>query len=693
MNIDELSKATNIAELLDDDTLAMIANQVVSGYEYDESTRAKWKELNNKAMEMAKQAIETKDHPWPNASNVKYPLITKASVDFAARTYPELVKNSKIARGSVIGADPDGKKAERAQRVGDFMSYQLLQQCDEWEEGLDSSLHTLAIVGTIFKKTYYDPIKKRPVSIMCNPDKVVVDYNAPSLKAARRITHIMHVYINDIVEQIRYGHYSDIDMGHLLSSDNSDSSDDPIVELIEQHCYLDLDDDGYKEPYIVVLHRSSMQVLSIKPRFASIERDKDENKVYCIEPEHWFTDYHFIRNHDGGFYSLGFGILLLPLNSSINTIINQLIDSGTLNNQQSGFIGRGIRLRGGDIRPKMGEFKVLDASSGTDLQKNIVPLPTKEPSMVLFQMLGLLIQSGKELTSSSEVTSGQAPPSNVPAAAWMSSVDNALKVLNAINKRIYKSLASELQKIYYINQKHLTNSEYRKVLDIPNVNVKDDFDSESVDIIPVADPSLATTTQRVAKIQAIMSMPVPNQAALTKLYLEALEVDPKVIETLLTPPQDQGPPPDVMESMAKVKLMEAQAQEIMQKLQFSANELLTRTRQLDIQEFDTKARADESAARILKMHHDMQISNAKVQIVADKEDHKATMSEIKQAHMKEMDAAKFVADSHEAANRLELEAASTASKHAIEAHKIDVEAAAKAAELQTKLKLGEKKDS
>jgi len=682
LDISDIKKSKNLASQLDDDVLSSISRQVVEGYEYDESTRTQWKELNDKAMEMAKQTVETKDHPWPNASNVKYPLITKASIDFAARTYPEIIKNNRLVKGAVVGNDPNGIKQYKANNVSNFMSYQLLQQCDEWEEGLDISLHTLSIVGTVFKKTYYDPIKRRPVSRMCNPDKVVVDYNISSLKDARRITHIMHVYKNDIVEQIRYGNYREVDLDLIEKSEGNDSSEDPILELLEQHCYLDLDDDGYREPYIVILHRYSGEVLSIKPRFASVEMVN--GKVLCIEPEHWFTDYHFIRNHDGGFYSLGFGVLLLPLNSAINTVINQLIDSGTLNNLQSGFVGRGIRIKGGDMRPKMGEWKVLDSATGVDLQKNIVPLPTKEPSVVLFKMLELLIVAGKELTSSSETTSGQAPPANVPAAAWLNSVDNALKVLTAINKRYYKSLASELKKIFYINQKHLTNAEYRKVLDDPNADCKQDFDIESIDISPVADPSLASATQRVAKIQAIMAMPVPNQEELTKLYLEALEVEPAIIAKLMTPPQDQGPSPEQQKLMAEAALIQAQAAKIPQDLQMKANELLIQKQQADVQAKQVEALENESAARIVKMTHDMKLGSTKVGIVAAKEEHKANIKEVEVGHRMEQDNAKLMVQVAHAELSSQDSHDSDTLKALTEGHKAELSAQVKLAEIEAK---------
>lgn len=630
MELSELRKSKNIAELLDDDELSKISRIVIDGYECDELSRKEWKDVNERALDLAKQTLESKSFPWPNASNVKFPLITKASIDFAARTYPELVRNGRIVKAHIIGEDPRGVKAIKAANVSNYMSYLLLNKMDGWEEGLDSSLHMLSIVGTVFKKTYYDPIKKVPVSELCNPDKVVVNHNIKSLKDARRITHLMHVYQNDIRQQVILGNYLDIDVNELLNVGDVDADDDPQIILLEQHTYLDLDEDGYKEPYVVILHKDSEKVLSIKPRFADVKMK--DGKVLAIEPDHVFTDYHFIRNHDGGFYSLGFGVLLYPINSTINTLINQLIDAGTLNNLQSGFVGKGIRIKNGDVRPRMGEFKVLDAASGVDLQKNIFLIPTKEPSNVLFQVLGLLIQAGKELTSASEVTAGQAPPSNVPAAAYLNAVDQSLKILNAINKRTHKSFGLELKKIYKLVGKHLTDDEYQAVLDTENAIVKFDFDDVSYDICPVSDPALSSMEQRLAKVQAIMSAPIKNRDAATIMFLEALEVEPHQIQALMTPPADAGPPPEALKLMSEAELNKARIQEITQKLPLTAQELLLKARQLDINEKQVDGQNDYTAALIVKAQHDILNQKEKVAVTINKEEHKQVMKEIDVAH-------------------------------------------------------------
>lgn len=627
MKLDDLRKSKNIANDLDDTELSKISEMVIGGYEHDDQSRSYWKQINKDALDLAKQTIEEKSTPFQGAANVKFPLITKASIDFAARTYPELVRNNSVVKANIVGYDPQNKKAAKAQNVSTYMSYLLLKQMDGWEEDLDKLLHVVAIVGTVFKKTYWDPIKKLPVSELCNPNKIVVNHNVKSLKEARRITHVMEVYKNDIIQQVRLGNYRDIDLDSLVIEGHDPQDSDPQYTLLEQHTYLDLDDDGYKEPYVVIVHLESREVLTIRPRFKDVMKSP-EGGVIHIEPDLVFTDFHFIRSQDGGFYSLGFGCLLLPINHSINTTINQLLDAGTLNNLQSGLIGKGIRIKNNSVKPKMGEYIVVDVPTGMDLRSSVVPLPTKEPSMVLFQLLQLLIQAGKELTSSSEVTSGQAPPSNVPGAAYLNSVEQSLKILNAINKRLYKSESHELELIFYLLSKNLSDKEYQRILDNPNARVKDDFDSESYDICPIADPSMTTAEQRMARIQAIMGIPIKNQDAATILYLQTLEVDPNMIKILMTAPENQPPSAEIMKIMAEIELIKAQAAETAQRPQIEAGKLLVQHRNAEINEKNIDNMGNESAARIIEIQHKIRNDGAKTDIAAQKAEHAALIKEL-----------------------------------------------------------------
>ena len=637
--IKELQEATNVAELLDEQELSRISSQVVKGYEVDEMSRAEWKATVENAMDIAKQTEETKNSPWPKSSNVKFPLITQASIDFASRVLPEIIQNDKVVRVSLIGQDPEGIKMRRGNRVAKHMSYQLLHESDAWEEGMDKLLHILPILGTVFKKVYYHPVLKRPVSEVCYPDKIVVNYNISTLEEARRVTHLLSFHTNDIIERIRLGIYRDIDVETLRSSEGYlDGDEDAPVQLLEQHCYLDLDGDGYQEPYVVILHEKTGEILRIAARFDKVELTED-GKVQRISPEQYFADYHFIKSPDGGFYSMGFGSLLYPLNAAINTLLNQLIDSGTLNNSQAGFIGRGLRLKNGEFKFKLGEWRVLDAASGVDLKNNIVPLPTKEPSPTLFQLLGLLIDIGKDLASTNEALQGKQPAQNVSATTMLTLVEQGMKVFSAINKRLFRAMKKEFLRIYDLNKDFLSNKEYMEILDDPEANVKTDYESASKDLIPVADPELSTMAQRLAKAQAVAQIPGIDPRAMGIYFLEALQIDAaKMAELLPEPDPNAPPPPEVIRVMAESEKFKAEAQAKLADIEMKASLNMLEVEKIKLQAADTEARVKESDARVGKMERDAEMNDNKVELAAAKATHQALISTESQEHKELVDA-------------------------------------------------------
>lgn len=646
MDLNKLKKYKNIAEHLDNEELANISIQVMGGYEIDRLSRKEWESTISEAMKIAQQVLETKDTPWEGASNIKYPLITKGGIDFASRIMPEVIKNDRVVKIAAMGADPDGVIARRAVRVQDVMSYKLIKQSDEWENGMDKLFSVLPILGTVFKKTYYDPIEERNISDLCLPMKIVVNYNAPSLERARRITHEFTSYTNDIVERVRSGLYRDIDIEKFKGSADSDGDIyDPPISLIEQHCWLDLDEDGYPEPYIVVLHKDSREILRIVNRFDKIKKD-GKGVVRRITAKEYFTDYHFLPSPDGGFYSVGFGTLLYPLNEAINTIFNQLVDSGTLHNQQSGFIGRGLRIKGGDIKLKLGEWKTLDSAAGSSLKDNIFPLPTKEPSSVLFQLLGLLMEIGKDLTSTNDALEGKAPAQNVAATTMLTLVQQGMKVYNAITKRIFRGLKKEFKKLYALMREFLTDEEYQQILNDPRVSVSADFESDSFDVLPVADPNMASDVERNAKAQAIMNLPGVNPYEATMYFLESLQLDQKLIAKLLPKPDPNAPPPpEAQKLQAEVEKFKAQAAEAMAYAQDLSNKnQLEQAKFAELQK-ETDARVREAEARIKKMEMDSQHNMAKLAIVGAKADHEAQMKELNFEHDKSVDEAQLSLDS------------------------------------------------
>ena len=536
---------TNIAEDLKQDIIDTIAAKVVEDYNTDKDSRNVWEESNRELMKLAKLDSEKKTYAGERVANVKYPIITNAAIQFAARAYPEIIKGSDVVKPKVIGEDPDGQKAERGKRLCDHMSYQLLNDMPDWEDGVDQMLFTLPVVGCAFKKTYYSAVESQNISEMVFPDDLVVHYHAVSLEKASRITHIIELTRNEVVERIRSGVYLDFDVEELgppSQEDNDQIDEDTPHKFLEQHRWYDIDKDGYQEPYIVTVHQATQKLVRISARFElkGIETN-DKGEIVRIKPTHYFTRFLFMPAPDGSFYGMGFGSLLHSINSATNTALNQLLDAGTLSNRQSGFLGRGIQLgRGASLKFQSGEWKPVQ-TTGDDLRKNIVPLPTKEPSHVLFQLLGLLIDTGKELSGITEVLSGQSPGSNVPAETTLALIEQGLQVYSATHKRIHRSLYREFQKIRRLNVLYLSDEEYSTVLDSPKAIRRQDYENSDLDIIPVSDFNATTNMQRIMKAKALFGIKGQglNDEEINKRYLEALQVEN--IDELIPKEQELDP--------------------------------------------------------------------------------------------------------------------------------------------------------
>jgi len=524
-------ESKNIALDLDDDQLNEISSQVKDGFEYDLTTREDWEKNVDEWTKLALQTAEEKSWPWPKAANVKYPLLSTAAMQFNARAYPSLIPSTgDIVKVNVVGKDKDGQKLERAKRVSKYMSYQVLNEMSGWEEDMDKLLMMLPIIGTAFKKTYYNPVTKQNVSELVLPKNLVVNYWAKSLEDAERISEILPSMTKRKVKgKMMSGFYRDVELGdpvpdpnHLVVATKQDET--TPYQIIEQHCYLDLDDDGYSEPYVVTFERQSGEILRICARFdEDTIHVNDEGDLECIDPIQYYTKFGFIPNPDGGFYDVGFGLLLAPLNDSVNTLINQLLDAGTLSNLQGGFLGKGLKLKMGESRWQPGEWKPVN-STADDLRKQIVPLPVKEPSNVLFQLMGSLISSGKELASVAEIFVGKMPGQNTPATTTMATIEQGMKVFTAVYKRVYRSLKSEFYKIYCLNHIYMDPNKYAAVLD--DAIGPDDFDEETYDVCPAADPNTATSTEKLMKAQGLLELlptGVLDPVAVVKRVLEAQE--------------------------------------------------------------------------------------------------------------------------------------------------------------------------
>jgi chaperonin GroES len=568
--------------MLDEEALKTIGAAVWDEWTIDKTSRQDWEDKTAEAMKLALQVMEEKTFPWENASNVKFPVVTLAALQYQARAYPSLIPSPDVVKCKVVGPDPDGAKQQRADRIAEFMSFQVLEEDECWEENTDKVLISQAIVGCAFKKSYFDPALKHNVSEHVLAKDLYIPYFAKSLDKASRITQILYVSKNDLVQKNRLGFYTEYDSKSQPSIDTSSPlyeareeaqgvhapSNDPSasIELLEQHRYLDLDGDGYEEPYIVTVVKDTQQVLRIVARYFSDDIKRNtKGQIVCIYPQHYFTKFSFIPSPDGGIYDLGFGVLLGPLNQSINTILNQLVDAGTLANTAGGFLGRGVKFRSGDNSFKPFEWKRVD-STGDDLRKGVFPLPVREPSPVLFQLLSLLIDYSERVGMSVDPLVGVNPGQNTPAETSRNMIAEGQRVFNAVFKRTYRGLKEEFRKLYKLNTLYMNDQQDYYVGDEWKQALQADFSGDGKEIVPAADPNMITDEQKINQAMMLKSTAMENPGMyngleVEKRYLKALKIPEAEIQQLLNTQPPPPPPPDpklIVESMklefAKYKL-------------------------------------------------------------------------------------------------------------------------------------------
>jgi len=573
-------QSKNIAETLSDELKENIANAVVKNTKVDLDSRSEWDDIIEDAVSIVNQVQDGKSYPWEGAANVKFPLLLNAIVQFNARVLPQLVKGDKIVMFDVMKPDPTDEDTQRAERLSAHMSYQLLSKGSHWLMSKDKLLMVVAFCGNAFTKTYRDQTEKNNVVELCLPQDIIVNNGIQDLDTAPRITHRMEKDINYIKSRQNAGEFLDCKLSDLRAHDSSESEeDDAYAEskyeageekaiaaenyestteidytgrhlFQEQHLWLDLDDDGYQEPYIATVHKHNVKLFRLVARYdeTSFVFNDETNKFIKINPIQHFTHYTFIPSYNGGFYGMGFAHMLSPINESVNTIVNLLLDAGTLSNLQSGFIGNGLRIKKGDMRLEPGEWKQIDTKPGSSIKDNIVPLPVKEPSMALFQLLTMLIKAGEEISSVSDVMQGQSPSSGTPATTVINLIQQGMKVFGAILMRLYYSLQLEFEKVYELNKKYTGGSEKYRSAVAAGMLLPGDYQADDYGVFPVADPNLSVDAQSLSKAQTVYQLkedPNIDAREATERFLEAMKIPN--IKTILSPPPDPNapPPPEV----------------------------------------------------------------------------------------------------------------------------------------------------
>lgn len=573
----------NLCDRFSDDDLRLLGSWCYNGYKADEASRHRWMQRNEAGMDLALQIQKDKTFPWPNCSNVAFPLVTIAALQFHARAYPAIVNGKDLVKCEVFAGDDDPEAEIRADRIARHMSWQLLYEDKDWEEQMDKALLNVSIVGTVFKKTYHDPARGHNVSEMVLAKNLVLDYWAKSVEHCPRKTELVPMGRNDIYSGIKMGIYRDVsgqswymnpamqqtsqartaqDNRQGLTPPASDETSSWVIH--EQHVSVDLDQDGYAEPYIITYESTTQTVLRIVSRVEDerqIQRTP-AGEIIRIVADEYYSKIPFIPSPDGGIYDMGFGVFLGPLNEAVNSLVNMLLDCGTLQTTGGGFLGRGAKIRGGAYTFAPFEWKRVD-STGDDLRKSIFPLPVNAPSDVLFQLLSLLINYTSRVSGTTDIMVGENPGQNTPAETSRTMVEMGQKIYSAIFKRVWRATKTEFQRLYHLNSIFLALDKKH-----PYGVTIDDYKGRLETISPVADPDITSDTLRIQQASAVRaaSLEVPgyNRDLVEKRFLRALRVD--AVDQIYTGTANLPPTEDPKVALQKLK-EEAATQRLMLELQ------------------------------------------------------------------------------------------------------------------------------
>ena len=507
----------NLAEFLSETELNKIAKDLVAGIDADRSSREDWEKTYKDGLKyLGMKFDEDRSEPFEGASGVIHPLLGEAVTTFQAQAYKELLPAGGPVKTQVLG-NYDSNAELQAQRVKEFMNYQIVHKMEEYDQELDQLLFYLPLAGSAFKKIYYDESLGRAVSKFVAPEDLLVPYYTTDLESCNRITNIVKLSENEVKKLQNSGFYRDIkvELGddaeqantvneeiEELTGMQSSYDDSEVAILYEIHTNLDLagfedvDENGptgIKLPYIVTIDSNSNQVLSIRRNFK--ENDPLKNKV------EYFVHFKFLPGL--GFYGFGLTHMIGGLSKASTSIMRQLIDAGTLANLPAGFKTRGIRIRDEDTPLQPGEFRDVDAPGGS-LRESIQPLPFKEPSGTLLNLLGILVDSGKTFASIAEINTGKGNP-QAPVGTTMALLERSTKVLSAIHKRLHNAQRKEFKILSNVFQEYLPN-EYPYMTPDGNQEVGAADFNNRVDIIPVSNPDIFSTAQRIAMAQEMMQL-------------------------------------------------------------------------------------------------------------------------------------------------------------------------------------------
>ena len=518
----------NLADMMDEDDLNDLASDLVGAYEDDRTSRQEWEDTYSDGLELLGIRNEIRTQPFDGASGVNHPILSEAVVRFVSQSIMEIFPASGPVKTKVVGEYTE-EKAKQAQRVEDYMNYLLTDAMPEYRTETEQMLFQLALAGSAFRKVYFDPYLKRPASVFVPAEDFVVSYSTTDLVSSPRYTHVMQKTENFVRKMQINGFYRDFELSETSTGDTGDVqtkydeltgvtevNETDLRTILEIHAELELkgfedtdsegNETGVALPYVVTIDRDSNSILSIRRNYQN-----DELKT----PTQFFVHYKFQPGL--GYYGFGLIHLIGSIAKSSTSILRQLIDAGTLANLPAGFKARGLRIKGDDTPIAPGEFRDLDLPSGA-IRDNIMPLPFKEPSQTLANLLGVLVQEGRRFASIADLQIGEGNQ-EAPVGTTLALIERSMKVMSAIHARLHSSLRRELSLLSDVISTGVTEYPYDT-----DGNISQDFDKK-IDIIPVSDPNATSFAQRMMQQQAAMQIAgqAPQMYDMRELHKRFLE--------------------------------------------------------------------------------------------------------------------------------------------------------------------------
>ena len=558
-DLSEVGFFANLAEYVEDDELAGVSSMILEKVEDDKSSRKEWMSVYIKGLELLGIKYDNRTEPFAGATGVIHPMLNEAVSQFQSQAYKELLPPGGPVRTQIMG-DTNPELEKQAERVKDFMNYQVVHVMEEYDSEFDQMLYYLGLCGSAFKKIYLDPQMGRQVSKFVQAEDLLVPYNATDLASVERVTHIVKMLPNELRKLQVSGFYRDVEIEgsddeyseldetkETLSGLEKTGSSEEIV-LYECHCYLDLEDfadideegepTGIKLPYIVTVSSDTGEVLSIYRNYKEDDPLKRKKQFFV----------HYVFTPGLGFYGNGLIHLLGNLSRTATANLRQLVDAGTLANMPAGFKARGLRIRDDDEPLQPGEWRDVDVV-GTELSRSLLPLPYKEPSATLFQLLGFVVQAAQKFVGTTDIGTGNVQNTEMPVGTTVALMERGSRIMSAVHKRLYNAMRVEFKLMAEIISEQPDDYPYFLQGAVQGMK-KQDFDGR-IDIVPVANPNIFSMSQRVSLAQEQLQLAQANPdmhniyEAFRRMYA-ALGVDN--IEQILPPPAQPAPMDAVTEN-------------------------------------------------------------------------------------------------------------------------------------------------